>query len=274
MTYVSVGEVRRYNAWSPIPVLGDSLARRDGLLYQTTKYPLVDFDFDNVISDDVKVYVGGTPVSFTITDPERGLITLSSAPTGAVTADYYWHPIGDEEIRLAISSAVAEVELLTGFRYVPETVTERIKVFVGNELRTGRPIISVSSVKIYSMAGTLVDDGPRYEVVDAEKGVVRILDYRAGVPTRPYFLPSAYEVEITYQAGYPSTPDYIKNAVVLFATYYILLKFQRMIVLSEDYTQVSLTFKSPAEFTERLEFIRGEVERIRALLPKRSRAID
>jgi uncharacterized small protein (DUF1192 family) len=47
-----------------------------------------------------------------------------------------------------------------------------------------------------------------------------------------------------------------------------------MVVLSEDYTQVSLTFKSPAEFTERLEFIRGEVERIRALLPKRSRAID
>jgi hypothetical protein len=169
---------------------------------------------------------------------------------------------------------VAEVELLTGFRYVPETVTERIKVFVGNELRTSRPIISVSSVKIYSTVGTLVNDNPRYEVMDAEKGVVRILDYRAGVPTRPYFLPSAYEVEITYQAGYPSTPDYIKNAVVLFATYYILLKFQRMVVLSEDYTQVSLTFKSPAEFTERLEFIRGEVERIRALLPKRSRAID
>jgi hypothetical protein len=272
MTYVSVGEVRRYNAWSPIPVLGDALAGRGGLLYQTTRHPIVDFDFDNVI--DVKVYDGGTPVSFTVTDPERGLIMLTSSPTGAVTADYYWHPIGDAEIGLAIASAVAEVELLTGFRYVSETVTERIKVFVGNEIRTSRPIISVSSVKIYSMAGILVDDNPRHEVIDAEKGVVRILDYRAGVPTRPYFLPSAYEVEITYQAGYPSPPDYIKNAVVLFATYYILLKFQRMIVLSEDYTQVSLTFKSPAEFTERLEFIRGEVERIRALLPKRSRAID
>jgi hypothetical protein len=274
MTYVSVGEVRRYNAWSPIPVLGDTLTRRDGLLYQTTKYPLVDFDFDNVISDDVRVYDDGTPVSFTVTDPERGLITLASAPAGAVTADYYWHPIGDAEIGLAIASAVAEVELLTGFRYVPETVTERIKVFVGNEIRTSRPIISVSNVKIYSMGGTLVNDAPRYEVIDAEKGVVRILDYLAGVPTRPYFLPSAYEVEITYQAGYTSPPDYIKNAVVLFATYYILLKFQRMIVLSEDYTQVSLTFKSPEEFTRRLEFIRGEVERIRALLPKRSRAID
>ena len=274
MTYVSVGNVRSYNAWNPIPISGDTLTARNPTLYQTSRFPIVDFDFDGSIDDDIIVYVGGNPASFTLVNPERGLVSFSSPPSGTVTADYYWHPISDTEISLAIASAEAEVELLTGFKYAPEEITEKIRVYVGNEVKTSRPIISVSSLKIYSIIGTLVNDNPRYEVIDKDKGIIRILDYRAGIPTRPYFLPSAYEVEVTYQAGYSSPPDYIKNAVVLFATYYILLKFQRMIVLNEDYTQVSLTFKTPEEFTRRLEFIREEVERIRALLPKRSRAID
>jgi len=274
MSYVSVGEVRGYNAWHPIPIYADKLIERSPTIFQTTHYPIVDFDFDGVIKDDIEVFVNGEPVDFELMDVERGLISFSSPPVGEVTANYYWHPISDSEIALAIASAEAEIELLTGFKYVPEEVTEKIKVFIGNEIKTSRPIISISSVKIYSMIGTLVNDNPRVEIIDKEKGIVRILDYRAGIPTRPYFLPSAYEVEITYQAGYTTPPDYIKNAAVLFATYYILLKFQRMIVLNEDYTQVSLTFKTPDEFTKRLNFIREEVERIRALLPKRARSID
>lgn len=276
MAYVNVAEVRGYNGWNPIPAYNDQLTRRGPSLYQASRYPLVDFDYDGAIDDDVAVRVDGSPASFTVRDPERGLVELSSPPgeSAVVTADYYWHPISDDEIRLAIASAVAEVELLTGFKYAPEEVTEKIRVYVGNEIKTSKPIISVSSIRIYSLIGTLVSDNPRYEILDRDKGVIRILDYRAGIPTRPYFLPSAYEVEITYQAGYTSPPDYVKNAVVIFATYYILLKFQRMIVLNEDYTQVSLTFKTPEEFTRRLEFIKSEVERIRSLLPKRSRAID
>ncbi|MEM4591757.1 MAG: hypothetical protein QW555_08015 [Nitrososphaerota archaeon] len=276
MAYTGVRDIRVYNAWLPIQVSGDSLTRRTDTVFQTSYFPVVDFDFDGQILDDITVYVNGSQVDVASLDAERGLITLINAPpNGAtVTTDYYWHPISDSEIGLAISGAEAEIELLTGFKYSSETVTERHILFFGNEFRTRKPIINVNEVKIYSILGTLIDTQPQYIVVDNVLGLVRILNYRAGIPTRPYFLPAAYEVEITYQAGYSSVPDYIKNAVILFATYQILLKFQRLITFEKDYTQISLTFKSPEEFARRLEFIRQEIERVKKQLPKRVGTID
>jgi len=87
LTYVSVGDVRNFNTWSPIPVYGDTLTARNPTLYQTTRFPIVDFDFDGVVEDDVVVYDNNNAVSFTLVSPERGLISLTSPPSGPVTAN-------------------------------------------------------------------------------------------------------------------------------------------------------------------------------------------
>ena len=271
----SVSDIRAYNGWHPIKVTGDSLTKINDTTFQTSKYPIVDFDYDDDVTDDVEVYVNGQAAQIQSVDAERGLITLASAPPSdaTVTASYFFHPISDTEIKLAIAAAEAEIEAITGFKYSSETRTERHKILSGNEFQTNAPIISVSSIKIYSEGGTLIDSDPDYEVLNSELGIVRINDYRAGVLTKPYFLPFIYEVEITYLAGAQQVPDWVKHAVIKIATYNILLKLSSLMVLQEDYTQISLTFKSPEEFVKRLQHLKEEVEHIRQTLPKRGAVV-
>jgi len=208
-------------------------------------------------------------------DAERGLITLASAPPpdATVTANYFFHPISDMEIKLAIAAAEAEIEAITGFKYTSEIKTERHKILSGNEFQTEAPIISVSSVKIYSEGGRLIDPDPDYEVLNPQLGIVRINNYRAGILVKPYFLPFIFEVEITYLAGAQEVPDWVKHAVIKIATYNILLRLSSLIVLQEDYTQISLAFKSPDEFVKRLQLLKEEVDSIRQTLPRRGAVV-
>jgi len=271
----TIRDIRAHNAWLPIKVTGDSLTRINDTTFQSGKHPIVDFDYDGQIIDDVEVYVNGAPATIQSLDADRGIIVLSAAPpSGAtVTANYFFHPISDGEISVAIAAAEAEIEAITGFKYSSESRTERHKVLTGNEFQTNAPIISVQSIKIYSEGNVLLDSNPSYEVLNSELGIVRINNYRAGVLTRPYFLPFIFEVEITYIAGTPTVPDWVKHAAVSIATYNILVRLSSLLVLQEDYTQISLTFKSPEELVKRLQVLKEEIENIKRRLPKKGAVI-
>ena len=276
MAYATVRDIRVYNYWNPIQVTGDQLKRVKPLIYETSRKAIVDFDFDNIITDDVVVYVDSAPAQVAGIEAERGLVTLAQdpGPNATVTADYFYHPISDSEISLAIGAAEAEVDLLTGYRFAQYNAVERHTIYVGDEFRTRAPIISINSIKIYSRSGTLINSNPQYIIVDKDIGLVRLVGYMAGIPVRPFFLPAQFDVEIDYVAGYSNVPDYIKEATILIATYHILLKMARRLNVAEDYTQVSMAFATRDEFIQRLEFIRREVERVKALLPKQVRSID
>jgi len=271
MPYASVKDIRVYNGWHPLEVKGDPLERLSETEFRTSKKPIVDYDWDGELMDDVSVYVDGSPATISSIDPDRGVITLQDpVPEGAsVTADYYWHPIGDNEIKLALAEAEAEIESKTGIRFEPHSKTEEIVLHYGSEFNLSEPIVSIQSIKLLydSSYKELTQD--EYEVVDKEAGRIRLKNIVAGVAVPPWYLPVSIRLKVEYTAGYETVPDRVKHAAILIASYHVLLRIQRQISFSEDYAGITVAFKTPQELTERLEFLRSEVERVLDMLPRR-----
>ena len=271
MHYITVKDVRIYNAWYPMKVSEEPVERISDDTFRVSKRPIVDEDFDGVVEDDVIVKVDGNTAGVQRVDKERGEIILTSpAPQGSVvTATYYWHPVGDEEIGIAIETAEAEIEAITGIRFTQHVVTERVKLLSGQEVYLSQPIIGIEYVKLYNMQGVLVDSSPSYEVVDSENGVVRIHGYRAGSSPPPWYLPSSFEVEVRYQAGYTKAPEDVRHASIVLATYWLLVRLCGQLVFGEDYGGLtSIGFKSE-EVIQRIKSLRNEVSRLLNTLPRR-----
>ena len=271
MPYASIREVRAYNGWSPLQVKGEVLERLSDTEFRASRKPIVDYDYDGDLLDDVKVYVDGASAGIASIDSDRGVITLQDpvAEGSTVTADYYWHPIGDDEIKLAIAEAEAEIESKTGIKFEPHSKVEEIILNYGSEFNVSEPIISITSIK------HLYDDSYKelgsdeYEIVDKETGRIRLKNIIAGVAVPPWYLPLRVRLRVEYTAGYETVPDMVKHAAILIASYQVLLRIQRQISFSEDYTAITVAFKTPNELTERLEFLRAEVERVKDMLPRR-----
>ncbi len=270
MSYVTVADIRTYNRWYPIKIVNEPLEQLSETTFKTANRPLVDGDMDGDVMDDVKVYVDGAEAAVSSVDTERGEVTLSSPPSAGalVTATYYWHPVGDAEINLAIKTAEASVEAATGIRFQQHTRRERIKLHSGSDVVLSHPIITVDSVRVLG-GDDVVDSSPAYEIIDKEQGVVRLRDYKAGSASPPWYLPKTYEVEVTYQAGYVAVPDVVKQACVLMASYWLLVRAAGQLVYGEDYGGgVSLGFKTE-EIEGRIRLIRSELERVLKVLPRR-----
>ena len=270
MSYIKVADVRTYNRWYPIKVVNETLERIGDAVFRTVNRPLVDGDMDGEILDDVKAYVDGAEEVVTSVDPEKGEVTLSTPPppSSLVTATYYWHPVGDGEISLAIKTAEAAIEAATGMRFSQHLRRERIKLYSGSDVVLSHPVISVEGVRVIGGSG-VVDASPSYEVIDHEHGVVRLRGYVAGSVSSPWYLPAVYEVEVVYQAGYPTVPDSVKQACVLMASYWLLLRAAGQLVYGEDYGYgVSAGFKTE-ELEGRIKLLRSELDRILEALPKR-----
>lgn len=273
--YASVRDIRVFNEWLPLRVEDDRPTVVGGSVLKLSKRPVVDYDFDDSVLDDVEVRVDGEVFAISSVDAERGLVALSSTvPSGStVTASYYWHPVSDSEIRLAVAKASAEVELVTGRRFLPYRAAERVIVTEGSRVRLRDRIVSVDWVKVYDADGELLDGSAEFVVEDAEQGIIRLKRYSAGRPSGPLFLPTTLEIEVSYTAGYPETPEHIRQYTILAATYEVLLRFQRMLQVEGSYGEVALTVKSPEGLRERLEYLKGEVERFRVMLPKPVRRV-
>jgi hypothetical protein len=263
MPYASVRELRTFNSWHPFEAT-EKLAKIGSKTYRASKKPLVDYDYDGQIVDDVIIQEGYTIESI---DENRGIIMLASEPSGDVTATYYWHPIGDSEIDLAIGSASVEIEALTGTKYIPHTVTEYHKLYFGEYLYLSEPVVSIESITDESSGKTLSSD--EYEVIDAKNGVVRLKNIFAGQIVPPWFLPTTYSFKVVYQAGYEEIPAIVKHAVILIASYNILFRIARQITFSEDYTRIAIGFKTPEELDARIKLLADEIERIKTHLPRR-----
>ncbi len=261
MPYVSIRDVRMFNGWHPINVSNEGLSG-SGREYRTSKKPIVDYDYDGQVVDDVHIDEGYEVESV---DADRGIITFTSAPSGYVTADYYWHPISDAEIQLAIAAAELEIKALTGINYEPHTAIEHHRLYYGDQLYMSEPIISIISIIDKDSGRTL--SSSEYELLP--NGIVKLKTYYAGRVTSPWFLPSIYSFEVTYQAGYSEIPATVRHATLLIATYNILLRIARQISFSEDYSGISATFKSPEELNSRMEMLAKEIERVKASLPRR-----
>jgi hypothetical protein len=262
MPYASVRELRTFNSWHPFEAT-EKLAKIGSKTYRVSKKPIVDYDYDGQIVDDVIIQEGYAIESI---DASRGIIMLASEPSGDVTATYYWHPVGDSEIDLAIGSASVEIEALTGTKYIPHTVTEYHKLYFGEYLYLSEPVISIESIE-ESSGKTLSSD--EYEVIDAKNGVVWLKNIFAGQIAPPWFLPTTYSFKVVYQAGCGEIPAIVKHAVILIASYNILFRIARQITFSEDYTGIAIGFKTPEELDARIKLLVDEIERIKTHLPRR-----
>jgi len=262
MPYATIQEIRTFNNWHPFETT-EKLTKIASKTYRTSKKPLVDYDYDGQIVDDITISEGYVIESV---DANRGIITLTNDPSTDVTATYYWHPIGDFEIDLAIKSASTEIESLTGTKYTPHTTIEHHKLYFGEYLYLSEPIISIESITDESGRILHPDE---YEVIDPKNGVVKFKKIFAGLSAPPWYLPTVYSFKVVYQAGYEEIPSIIKHAVILIATYNILIRIARQITFTEDYSGISIGFKSPEELNTRIKLLADEIERIKMHLPRR-----
>ncbi|MEM2182356.1 MAG: hypothetical protein QXK84_06670 [Nitrososphaerota archaeon] len=267
MVYASVRDVRIFNGWFPVEVRGDILTRLSENMFRTSKKPIVDYDWDDDVLDDVKVYVDGVLADINSIDEERGVITLATAPpSGALlTADYYHHPVGDSEIKLALSYAEEEIKTTTGIKYEAHEKTEEVILHYGSVFELAEPIITINSIDIDGY--TLTAD--EYEIVDAEAGIVRLKNISAGLVMPPWYIAKSIRLRVQYIAGYQAIPSIVKHASILIATYQLLLRLQRQVTFTEDYSGITMAFKTPEDLTNRLQFLRAEVARVKELLPRR-----
>jgi len=271
MQYASIRDVRAYNRWYPIKIANEAVERVGDNVFKTSRRPLVDGDMDSEVLDDIEVRVDGDVVEVIGVDAELGEITLAAPPPhgSTVEATYYWHPVGDAEIELAIKTASAEIEATTGMRFTQHTRTERIMITSGNEASTSHPIIAVNQLKIYNQRGELIDENPEYDIVDREQGVIRLRRYQAGAARPPWYLPSIIQVEISYEAGFVEVPEQVRQACIILASYWLLVRIAGQLVYGEDYAgSVSIGFRTD-ELTARINSLRREVEKVIERLPRR-----
>ncbi|MCS6770361.1 MAG: hypothetical protein NZ570_08010 [Candidatus Caldarchaeum sp.] len=270
MRYVSVRDVRTHNGWMPFEARRQPLKRLDETTFQTQHRPLVDADWDGTLIDDVAVFLDGEQVEPEAIDPDIGLVSIYPPPSQAarVEASYYWHPVGDSEVQLAVEAAEAEVEALTGTVFKPHPKVERVVVSRGRTFNLSEPVLSLLSVKVYDHAGNLLDSDAPAEVLDPQTGLIRI-PASAGEPRPPWYLSHPFEVEAVYQAGYAQTPPTVKQAVITLASYIILTKLQRSLSFAADYGGAVVAGFTAEDLERRLSFLRQEVDRVKQTLPRR-----
>lgn len=276
MKYASIKDLRTYLGFHPIKVEDEWLSGDvDGSNreFYTQNKPLVDFDYDGEVIDDVKVLVDGSEATIESIDKETGKIVLASAPASGstVAATYYWHPFGDSELQMAIEAAESEIDNECGRNFEAQERTERILMTRGNIFHVSYPpIISISEIAVESISGetikTLGSDD--YQVLDSETGMIRLKEYYAGLTSPPWYLPSRFYVKITYTGGYQTIPSIVKQATILIASYHLLTKIAHLITAEPEYQgKIAVAFKKPSDLTDRLEFLRSEIERVKARLP-------
>ncbi len=273
--YATVRDIRLYNDWLPLRVESEAPERPTSRVLKLSKRPVVDNDYDGSVLRDIEVRVDGARVDPESIDAEAGLVVLADEPpAGAgILVSYYWHPVSDREIVLALAKASAEIELVTGRRFGPYRVRERAVLSAGNVVRLGDRVLEIESVRVFTADGHLVDPDADYELLDAENGVLRIRGYEAGRPSGPLFIPFTLEVEVAYTAGYAETPEYIRQYTVMAATLEVLLRFQRALSVERSYGDLVLVAKAPGGLGERIEQLRRELERFREILPKPVRRV-
>lgn len=275
MKYASIRDLRVYLQFYPIKVEGEVLGVADGdnAVFHTASRPIVDPDYDGRIIDDVAVRVDGEPADISDIDPEVGRIVLRRPPPvgSKITCDYYWHPLGDQEISRAIEAAEHDIDNQCGRSFEVRTVSERIYVPLGNRFTVSyTPLLRVLSLEIEGPSGEVVERLGPGDYVFQEDGLVILKRHCAGVPSPPWYLPSRFHVRITYEGGYAAIPGIVSQATVLLSSYYLLSKLSFMLTSEPEYQgKVAVAFKRAEDLTRRLEILRAEVERMIVRLPKR-----
>ncbi|MEM4183917.1 MAG: hypothetical protein QXG52_08860 [Candidatus Caldarchaeum sp.] len=279
MKYVTVKEFRTFYSFHPIQVSGEALkGPADGAnkTFYTVNRPLVDFDYDGQVVDDVAVFVNGAQASISSVDAETGAITLSTAPSSgaSVTANYFWHPFGDGEVRQVVEQAENEVDLAAGRSFESAAVTERVHMTVGQFVQLSRlPIQAVNSVKIVSMSGNVVATLSTDDYVVMSTGIW-LKKHRAGIPSPPWYLPAEFFAEVEYVGGYTTIPSHVKHATLTIAGYRLLLKVAQQLSVEPEYQgKVSVALKSPSDLEKRLETLSREVADVKHSLSLRAAVI-
>ena len=275
MKYATVRDLRGYLQFLPIKITDESLGIGDGVkkVFFTTYKPIVDFDYDNQIVDDVEVKVNGTPVVVQAVDELTGRIELQTAPplNAGVTATYYWHPFSDSELKQAIETAEAEIDNECGRSFEKKEYVEKITMTRGNKFMVANtPLHSITYIKILGVMGDIIETLSVNDYTYSETGIVELKKYYAGIPIKPWYLPLQFTVEIKYLGGYDTIPGIVSHATLLIASYQLLLKISHLMTIEPEYQgKVALAFKKPEEIVDRLEYLRSEIENIKRRLPHR-----
>ena len=275
MKYASVKDLRSYLGFYPIKVEGELLGRGDGSTraFYTQYKPLVDFDYDGQIIDDVVVKVDGSPAEVEAVDELTGRIMLVEAPPqGAqVVVDYYWHPFGDRELQAAIEAAEAEIDNECGRSFEKKEHVERFLLTRGNKFAvTNTPLISVSYIRIYTPGLEFIEELPPSDYIFSPNGIIELKKYYAGVPVKPWYLPLQILIEVKYVGGYDPIPAIVSHTATLIAAYHLLLKISSLMATEPEYQgKVALAFRKPEEITKRLEYLKAEIEDLKRKLPHR-----
>jgi len=227
--------------------------------------PIVDWDYDGDIKDDVTVKVDGTPATVESVEPDKGEITLTTAPTGeTVTGSYYWSPLSDDEINEAIGSAQTEAENESSMAYEVADATYKETLTHGSDIFLPHyPINSISEVKV---AGTVLD--PEHYEYD-EDGIVTLLDFEAGKFTAPYFLPTQFDVEVSYNHGWEAPPANVKRFVMVRAMEEALTTLNTHLRITEEIENKYVVEFSEESFDERIDKLRELAEYLKQTLPHR-----
>jgi hypothetical protein len=280
MNYCSIEDLRRYLQFTPIKVNNDRIGVGDGVntRFYTSYKPIIDPDYDGVVRDDVEVKVNGEVFQVLNVDSEEGCITLlDPPPTGLdVSASYSWHPVSDHELKVAIEAAEAEIDAECGRSFKESLREERIYLSYGNIITLqNTPVIRVESVIIESLSGEVIEElQPSMYECYSEPGVIRLKTYYAGKVSPPWYTPSTFYVRVRYLSGYSEIPGIVKQAALLLSSYHILSKISILYTTEPEYQgRISVVFKKPSEIFSRLEFLRGEVERIKKQLPKQIKVL-
>ena len=270
MALVTVGNVREALELLPLRISNESLGTGDGSTkdFLAKQRPIVDWDYDGDIKDDVVVKVAGQPATVSSVTPDKGIITLSSAPTNgqAVTGTYYWSPLSDNEINKAIASAVADAEAETAMRIeeVADDVWEEI-LYEGNVLDL--PEYPVTSIKKVEVDGVEVTSGNYTFNAD---GILTLTNYMAGEPTEPYFKPSKYSVKVTYTHGWTvvTIPGDVYEFILRSAVLSCLRVLDRKLAISPEYMEKWVVEFKEKNLGPRIGDLVAEVESLRLKLPK------
>jgi len=275
MKYASIKDLRSYLGFHPIGVKGELLGSGDGSTrtFYTKYKPLVDFDYDGQILDDVTAKIDGEPAAIEAIDEATGKIVLQDAPSGGsqITVDYYWHPFGDRELQSVIEAAEAEIDNECARSFEKREYVERFLLTRGNTFAVGNtPLIEVKYIKVYTVGRELVEELKPGDYIFSPNGIVELKKYCAGVPVKPWYLPLQLLIEIKYVGGYDPIPAIVSHTTILIAAYRLLLKISSLMATEPEYQdKITLAFKKPEEITKRLEYLRTEIENAKRILPHR-----
>lgn len=233
--------------------------------FYTKHRPIVDWDYDGEIKDDVTVKVDGSLATIESVDAAKGKITLTEAPTsGTATGSYYWSPLSDDELTEVIDSAQTEAENESAMDFEAADATYKETLLFGNEITLPHyPINSIAEVKVEGVALDTED----YEH-DDENGIITLLDYEAGVPVRPYFEPTTYDVEVSYNHGWATPPGNVVRFVLLRAMQEALTTLNSKLAITEETDDRWVLEFSEETVNERIDKLKEMADRLKETLPK------